>query len=96
MTEKDMQAAEADGLEKKFKMNTTMTTGNMVCFDLNGKIKKYKSAEEILADFYHKRLEFYGLRKVSLSLTVADSSNSWRMSSTSNSSDCPTKLALFR
>ena len=38
----------------------------MVCFDLNGKIKKYTSAEEILIDFFHKRLEYYGLRKVSL------------------------------
>jgi DNA topoisomerase-2 len=58
MTEAEMRAAENEGLEKKFKMNTTMTTGNMVCFDLNGKIKKYTSAEEILADFYHKRLEY--------------------------------------
>lgn len=75
-----MRAAEQEGLEKKFKMNTTMTTGNMVCFDLNGKIKKYGSAEEILADFYHKRLEYYGLRKVSLSEEWADDSNIWPMS----------------
>ena len=59
-----MKAAEEEGLEKRFKMSTTMSTGNMVCFDLNGKIKKYASAEEILVEFYHKRLEFYGLRKV--------------------------------
>jgi DNA topoisomerase-2 len=36
----------------------------MVCFDLNNKIKKYTSAEEILDDFYAKRLEYYGIRKV--------------------------------
>jgi DNA topoisomerase-2 len=66
MTEKDMKAAETEGFEKKFKMTTTLGTGNMVCFDLNGKIKRYSSAEEILTDFFHKRLEFYGLRKVSI------------------------------
>ncbi|RSH87226.1 DNA topoisomerase 2 [Saitozyma podzolica] len=63
MAEKDMKAAETEGFEKKFKMTTTLGTGNMVCFDLNGKIKRYSSAEEILTDFFHKRLEFYGLRK---------------------------------
>lgn len=64
MTTKGIQAAEAEGLDKKFKMTTTIGTGNMVCFDLNGKIRKYSTAEEILVDFYHKRLEYYGLRKV--------------------------------
>ena len=60
-----MKAAEDEGFEKRFKMSNTISTSNMVCFDLNGKIKKYSSAEEILVDFFHKRLEFYGLRKVS-------------------------------
>jgi DNA topoisomerase-2 len=63
MTEKEMEAAEKEGLERKFKMTTTMGTGNMVLFDLNGKVKRYGSPEEILVDFYHKRLEYYGLRK---------------------------------
>ena len=64
MTEANLKAAEQEGFEKRFKLSTTMSTSNMVCFDLNGKIRKYSSAEEILRDFYHKRLEFYGLRKV--------------------------------
>jgi DNA topoisomerase-2 len=64
MTEKDMRAAETEGLEKRFKMTTTVSTSNMVCFDLNGKIKKYTSPEEILEDFFHKRMEYYSLRKV--------------------------------
>ncbi|KAK8864520.1 hypothetical protein IAR55_001770 [Kwoniella newhampshirensis] len=63
MTEKNMDAAETEGFEKRFKMANTISTANMVCFDLNGKIKRYSSAEEILAEFYHKRLEYYGLRK---------------------------------
>lgn len=64
LSEKEMKAAEAEGLEKRFKMSTTISTSNMVCFDLFGKIKKYASAESILEDFFHKRLEFYSLRKV--------------------------------
>jgi DNA topoisomerase-2 len=68
MADKDMKAAEEEGLEKRFKMATTFSTSNMVCFDLNGKIRKYASAEEILVDFYQKRLEYYGLRKVGVRL----------------------------
>jgi len=64
MSEANLRAAEQEGLEKRFKMTSNMSTSNMVCFDLNGKIRKYSSPEEILIDFYHKRLEFYGLRKV--------------------------------
>lgn len=67
MTEANLRAAEQEGLEKRFKMTSNMSTSNMVCFDLNGKIRKYSSPEEILIDFYHKRLEFYGLRKVCFS-----------------------------
>lgn len=63
MKEAGMKAAESEGFEKRFKLSTTLTTSNMVCFDLQGKIKKYSSPEEILADFYPKRLEYYGLRK---------------------------------
>ena len=64
MTEANLKAAELEGFEKRFKLSNTMSTSNMVCFDLNGKIRKYSSAEDILQDFFHKRLEFYGLRKV--------------------------------
>ncbi|ODN94177.1 DNA topoisomerase II [Cryptococcus wingfieldii CBS 7118] len=63
MTEKNLAEAEKEGLDKRFKLTTTLSTGNMVCFDLNGKIKKYSSPEQILEEFYFKRLEFYGLRK---------------------------------
>jgi len=63
MKDSGMKAAEAEGFEKFFKLTSTITTSNMVCFDLQGKIKKYASPEEILADFYPKRLEFYSLRK---------------------------------
>jgi DNA gyrase/topoisomerase IV subunit A len=66
MTEAEMKKAEEEGLEKRFKMTMPISTSNMVCFDLNSKIRKYTSAEEILEDFYPKRLEYYGIRKVYL------------------------------
>lgn len=65
MTEKALADAEKDGLEKHFKLASQITTSNMVCFDMNGKIRKYSSAEEILEDFYPKRMEAYVVRKVS-------------------------------
>lgn len=65
MSEAELKKAEEEGLEKRFKLVTQIGTGNMVCFDLNNKIKKYSSPEEILDDFYGKRLEYYGVRKVS-------------------------------
>ena len=35
-----------------------------LCFDFDGKIKKYNTPEEIIEDFYPKRLAFYQKRKV--------------------------------
>ncbi len=64
MTEKQMKAAEAEGLEKYFHLVGSITTTNMVCFDLNGKIRKYANPEQILEEFYDRRLEMYTLRKV--------------------------------
>jgi len=86
MSEANLRAAEQEGLEKRFKMSTTISTSNMVCFDLNGKIRKYTSATEILIDFYHKRVEFYGLRKVCYDpagpacIKLIIPSNTWPMS----------------
>ena len=38
-------------------------TANMVLFDAKGSIKKYNTAEEILADFYPIRLRMYQKRR---------------------------------
>ena len=62
-----MAAAEAEGIEKRFRLSTTLATSNMVCFDPQGRIKRYSSAEEILEEFYHLRLEYYQKRKLYLS-----------------------------
>jgi DNA topoisomerase-2 len=59
-----MRKAEAEGLEKRFKTFTTISTNNMVCFDSENRIKRYENAEEILRDFYNIRLVYYQRRKV--------------------------------
>ncbi|CAG8572361.1 6312_t:CDS:10 [Acaulospora colombiana] len=52
-----------EDLEKRLKMSSTLTTSNMVCFDREGRLKKYSSPGEILEEFYHLRLEYYYKRK---------------------------------
>ena len=64
MSEKDLEKAEKQGLHEFFKLTTKVNTSNMVCFDFDGKIKKYTSPEEIIEDFYPKRLAYYQKRKV--------------------------------
>lgn len=50
-------------LIKRFKLETTVSTSNMVAFDQNGVIKSYSSPEEILKEFFQIRLDFYEKRK---------------------------------
>ncbi len=64
MTEKGMEQAEKQGFHEFFKLTTRVSTANMVCFDFDGKIKKYSAAEEIIEDFYPRRLAYYQKRKV--------------------------------
>jgi DNA topoisomerase II len=68
MSAKALEAAEKEGLLEYFKLTTKLTTSNMICFDLNGKIKRYDSPEHILEDFYPARLAFYQKRKASVLL----------------------------
>ncbi|XP_021890757.1 DNA topoisomerase 2 isoform X1 [Carica papaya] len=63
MSEGNMMAAKQEGLLKKFKLTTTISTSNMHLFDPKGVIKKYDTPEQILEDFFHLRLEFYEKRK---------------------------------
>lgn len=53
------------GAEVFFKLSSQIATSNMVLFDQHGKIKKYRSPEEILDDFYLLRFEYYSKRKES-------------------------------
>ncbi|KAF9141358.1 DNA topoisomerase 2 [Mortierella sp. GBA39] len=63
LTEDQMRRARQEGLESKLKLTSTVATSNMVCFDPEGRIKKYNSTEEIVQEFFDLRLQFYRRRK---------------------------------
>ncbi|XP_077169268.1 DNA topoisomerase 2-alpha isoform X2 [Paroedura picta] len=63
MSEQKLAEAEAAGLHKVFKLQTSLSCTNMVLFDHVGCLKKYDTAEDILREFYELRLRYYGLRK---------------------------------
>ncbi|KAJ6569535.1 DNA topoisomerase II [Mycena capillaripes] len=63
MDAKQLEKAEEKGLFEFFKLTSKITTSNMICFDFDGKIKKYNSPEEIIEDFYPVRLAYYQKRK---------------------------------
>lgn len=63
LTAEKMQEAEAVGFHKKFKLESSLNTSNLVLFDHNGCLKKYSGATEILKEFYDVRLDLYRKRK---------------------------------
>ncbi|XP_058073689.1 DNA topoisomerase 2-like isoform X2 [Magnolia sinica] len=63
LSEENMNIAKQEGLMKRFKMTTSISTTNMHLFDARGVIKKYDCPEQILEEFFHLRLEFYVKRK---------------------------------
>ncbi|KAJ2783551.1 DNA topoisomerase 2, partial [Coemansia interrupta] len=63
LTADQMQKAEQQGLEERFKLASSITTTNMVCFDREGRLRRYSTPEEIIEDFYPLRLRYYQLRK---------------------------------
>jgi len=65
MAVKDVEKAEVQGLAEFFKLTSKINTSNMICFDFDGKIRKYNSPEEIIDDFYPKWLAYYQKRKAS-------------------------------
>lgn len=64
MTADGLAEAEKKGLIEYFKLTGKANTSNMMCFDAEGKIKKYSSPEEIVEEFYPIRLAYYQKRKV--------------------------------
>jgi len=48
---------------KVLKLSTSLSENNMYLFDKDGKIKKFKSTEEILNYYYDIRLNYYDLRR---------------------------------
>jgi len=59
---KTMKAAEG-GLESFMKLKSNINETNMVLFDKDGKIRKYKNTVEIMTEFAKVRLKYYDVRK---------------------------------
>jgi DNA topoisomerase-2 len=51
------------GLMGKFKLNGSLSSSNMNLFNTEGRIIKYNTSADILADFYALRLDYYVRRK---------------------------------
>lgn len=58
-----MQKHENSGLEKVFKLRSSLATSNMVLFDKEGKIEKFDCERAILESFAELRLQYYFKRK---------------------------------
>lgn len=52
-----------DKITEVFKLQNIISTSNMVLFDSNYKLKKYNNPNEILVEYFNKRLEYYTKRK---------------------------------
>lgn len=66
MTPESLEAAKSAGLEKSFKLTSTISITNMHLWDKDNRIKHYHSPEEILTEFCELRLEFYEKRKAAM------------------------------
>lgn len=51
------------GLHKSFRLQDTFKLTNMVLFDHNGILRRYKTPEEICDEFFSVRLQMYVKRK---------------------------------
>jgi DNA topoisomerase-2 len=63
----ELEATQLDhgcnGVEKQFKLFSTNNSTNMHLFDANDKLKKYDRVQDIIDDYFVKRLELYQKRK---------------------------------
>ncbi|CAM9110129.1 unnamed protein product, partial [Choristocarpus tenellus] len=70
MSPADIDELEAEagggGLMKFFKLESSVTTSNMVLFDNSGLLVKYDSPQHIMESFYGLRMDFYDRRKRNL------------------------------
>ncbi|XP_077446085.1 DNA topoisomerase 2-beta isoform X3 [Stigmatopora argus] len=63
MSEEKLVQAEAAGLHRVFKLQSSLTCNSMVLFDHMGCLKRYDSVQDILREFFELRLHYYKLRK---------------------------------
>eukprot|EP00927_Polykrikos_kofoidii_P014494 TRINITY_DN16362_c0_g1_i1.p1 TRINITY_DN16362_c0_g1~~TRINITY_DN16362_c0_g1_i1.p1 ORF type:complete len:1658 (-),score=351.35 TRINITY_DN16362_c0_g1_i1:129-5102(-) len=61
-----MQKVERQGLEKAFKLKSSIAVTNMMLFDKDGKMTKFSTPMEILVNFCALRLDVYRKRKAYL------------------------------
>lgn len=54
---------ECNGVHKLLKLTSTVSTNNMHLFDYDDKLKKYNKIEDIIEDYFQKRIELYDERK---------------------------------
>ena len=54
---------ECNGVHKLLKLTSTVSTNNMHLFDYDDKLKKYDKIEDIIEDYFQKRIELYDERK---------------------------------
>lgn len=66
VTEEQMAKLQAGGLEKMFKLRTSLSISNMFFFDQGGKIRRYSNVLEIMQEFAELRLAYYHRRKAHL------------------------------
>eukprot|EP00927_Polykrikos_kofoidii_P020904 TRINITY_DN19978_c0_g1_i1.p1 TRINITY_DN19978_c0_g1~~TRINITY_DN19978_c0_g1_i1.p1 ORF type:complete len:1282 (-),score=268.81 TRINITY_DN19978_c0_g1_i1:245-4090(-) len=63
MSQEDLNATKEQGVDKVLKLTSNINETNMVLFDHDGKIQKYKNTNEIMEEFAKVRLEYYDIRK---------------------------------
>lgn len=63
MRPEKLQQAELEGVEKIFRLKSTLSTSNMTLFDHNSRIVRYETELDILKEFIPIRLEMYERRK---------------------------------
>jgi len=60
---KRAKSKEGGGIEQTFKLSSNLNETNMVLFDSEGKIQKYKNPMQIMEEFAKVRMKYYKIRK---------------------------------
>merc|ERR1712048_1026300 len=63
MKDEEKKKAKEQGIENTFKLCGSINETNMVLFDSDGKIQKYKNTLEIMDEFATVRMKYYKIRK---------------------------------
>lgn len=63
VSETGSKQSDKNSFVKRFKLEDVIGTTNMVLYNTTGQITRYKSTNDILVEYFHKRLEYYQKRK---------------------------------